>query len=119
MLLLLLRLLLLRLLWLLLRRGALLGRLLDGLLGLCHGLGGVRQAILGQLLSRALSLVPGDPSGLAVNDAFSRLGQIESPRGTWTFNINRSPQQKWYLRRLALDGRVPANLLEADLTILG
>jgi branched-chain amino acid transport system substrate-binding protein len=71
------------------------------------------------VLSRALNLVPGQPTGLEINRAFSGLGQIESPRGTWTFNINRSPQQKWYLRRLHLDGKVPSNLLESDLAVLG
>jgi branched-chain amino acid transport system substrate-binding protein len=73
----------------------------------------------GAVLSRALGLVPGDPTGAQVNRALSQLGQIESPRGTWTFNINRSPQQKWYLRRLGYDGMVPANLLDADLLVIG
>jgi branched-chain amino acid transport system substrate-binding protein len=71
------------------------------------------------VIDRALSLTPGTPTGTSLNQAFSLLGQIESPRGTWTFNINRSPQQKWYLRRLHLDGMVPANLLDTDLTVLG
>jgi len=71
------------------------------------------------VLSRVMSLVPGEPTGNQINDFFSELGQIESPRGTWTFNINRSPQQKWYLRRLTLDGRVPSNLLDSDLMVLG
>jgi branched-chain amino acid transport system substrate-binding protein len=71
------------------------------------------------VLSRAVSLVVGDPTGPEINRAFSSLGQIESPRGTWAFNINRSPQQKWYLRRLSLDGRVPSNLLDTDLVVLG
>ncbi len=70
------------------------------------------------VLDRTLALVPTDPTGARINQAFSSLGQIESPRGTWTFNINRSPQQRWYLRRLTLDGQVPANLLEADLIVL-
>ncbi len=71
------------------------------------------------VLDRALTLVPTDPTGARINQAFSGLGQIESPRGTWTFNINRSPQQRWYLRQLTLDGQVPANLLETDLTVVG
>ena len=73
----------------------------------------------GAVLSRALSLIPGDPTGAEVNRALSQLGQIDSPRGTWTFNINRSPQQKWYLRRLGYDGMVPANLLDTDLLVVG
>jgi branched-chain amino acid transport system substrate-binding protein len=71
------------------------------------------------VLDRALSLVPGDPTGAEVNRALSQLGEIESPRGTWTFNINRSPQQKWYLRRLGYDGMVPSNLLDSDLLVVG
>jgi branched-chain amino acid transport system substrate-binding protein len=71
------------------------------------------------VLGRALGLVSGEPSGDQVNTAFSSLGQIDSPRGTWTFNINRSPQQKWYLRRLGYDGMVPSNLLDIDLAVLG
>jgi branched-chain amino acid transport system substrate-binding protein len=71
------------------------------------------------VLDKALRLVDGAPTAGALNQAFSLLGQIESPRGTWTFNINRSPQQKWYLRKLHLDGMVPANGLDTDLTVLG
>jgi branched-chain amino acid transport system substrate-binding protein len=71
------------------------------------------------VLDKALRLVDGQPSAAALSQAFSLLGQIDSPRGTWTFNINRSPQQKWYLRALRLDGMVPANLLDTDLTVLG
>jgi branched-chain amino acid transport system substrate-binding protein len=71
------------------------------------------------VLDKALHLVEGSPNAAALNQAFSLLGQIDSPRGTWTFNINRSPQQKWYLRKLHLDGMVPANLLDTDLTVLG
>ena len=72
------------------------------------------------MLAKAAGLVrDAEPAGATINTAFSRLGQIDSPRGTWTFNINRSPQQKWYLRRLHYDGMVPSNLLDADLTVLG
>ncbi|HEY7223397.1 MAG TPA: ABC transporter substrate-binding protein [Micromonosporaceae bacterium] len=71
------------------------------------------------VLDRALGQVPTGPNGPAINQAFSALGQIDSPRGTWTFNINRSPQQKWYLRHLALDGQVPSNLLDSNLAVLG
>ena len=71
------------------------------------------------VLDKALGLTTGQPTGPTLNQAFSLLGQIDSPRGIWTFNINRSPQQKWYLRRLHLDGQVPANILDTDLTVLG
>jgi len=71
------------------------------------------------VLDKALGLTAGVPTGPTLNQAFSLLGQIDSPRGTWTFNINRSPQQRWYLRRLHTDGMVPANLLDTDLNVLG
>jgi branched-chain amino acid transport system substrate-binding protein len=70
------------------------------------------------VLNKALRLVEGAPTGSSLNKAFSLLGQIESPRGVWAFNTNRGPQQRWYLRRLRLDGNVPANLLDTDLQVL-
>jgi branched-chain amino acid transport system substrate-binding protein len=70
------------------------------------------------VLDKALRLIDEVPSPEGLNRAFSLLGQIESPRGTWAFNHNRSPQQKWYLRKLRLDGQLPANLLDADLAVL-
>ena len=71
------------------------------------------------VIDKALVLMDGQPTGSGLNQAFSLLGQIDSPRGTWTFNINRSPQQKWYLRRLGYDGMVPSNLIDIDLAVLG
>jgi branched-chain amino acid transport system substrate-binding protein len=70
------------------------------------------------VIDKALRLVEGDPTPADLNRAFSLLGQIESPRGVWAFNINRTPQQKWYLRHLAKDGTVPGNLLDTDLAVL-
>ena len=70
------------------------------------------------VLSKALRLLKGSPTGPDLNTAFSQLGQIESPRGSWMFNTNRGPQQRWYLRRLRSDGQVPANLLDTDLQVL-
>ena len=58
---------------------------------------GLRRA---SVLDKALRLVAGAADPADVNQAFSLLGQIDSPRGTWTFNVNRTPQQKWYLRQL-------------------
>jgi branched-chain amino acid transport system substrate-binding protein len=70
------------------------------------------------VLDRALRLAGDDLTPAALNRAFSLLGQMESPRGVWAFNINRTPQQKWFLRRLRMDGQVPANLLDTDLAVL-
>ncbi|MDT5025239.1 MAG: branched-chain amino acid transport system substrate-binding protein, partial [Micromonosporaceae bacterium] len=70
------------------------------------------------VLDKALRLVRGTPTGPDLNNPFSSVGQIESPRGAWMFNANRGPQQRWYLRRLRSDGQVPANLLDTDLQVL-
>jgi len=70
------------------------------------------------VLDKALRLIEGEPNAAALNQAFSLLGQIDSPRGTWTFNQNRTPQQRWSLRRLRRDGQVAGNLLDADLQVL-
>jgi branched-chain amino acid transport system substrate-binding protein len=69
-------------------------------------------------LDKALRLTPNDLTPAALNRAFSLLGQLDSPRGIWAFNIKRTPQQKWFMRKLRLDGQVPANLLDTDLTVL-
>jgi len=70
------------------------------------------------VLDKALRLMGDDLTPAALNRAFSLLGQMESPRGIWAFNINRTPQQKWFLRRLRFDGQVAANMLDADLAVL-
>ncbi|HEX6873703.1 MAG TPA: ABC transporter substrate-binding protein [Micromonosporaceae bacterium] len=70
------------------------------------------------VIDKGLRIMEGPPSPTGLNQAFSLLGQIDSPRGTWTFNYNRSPQQKWYLRKLRLDGQLAANLLDTDLAVL-
>lgn len=70
------------------------------------------------VLDKALLLLGDNADAAALNRKLGDLGQIESPRGTWAFNIKRTPQQQWYLRRLTLDGQVPANLVERDLQVL-
>src|SRR5262249_47573211 len=70
------------------------------------------------VLDQALGPLGPSPIPADVNQAMSTLGQIQSPRGTWAFNSNRGPQQRWYLRRLQLDGQVLANLVDADLEVL-
>jgi branched-chain amino acid transport system substrate-binding protein len=70
------------------------------------------------LIDRALRLIQGDADPDKLNDALGVLGQINSPRGTWTFNTTHSPQQAWYLRQLRLDGQVASNMLDSDLAVL-
>jgi branched-chain amino acid transport system substrate-binding protein len=70
------------------------------------------------ILDAGLRLAGDEITPTSINRAFGQLGQVDSPRGTWTFTANRTPQQKWYLRELRLDGQVPANLVTTDLDTL-
>ncbi|GHJ46733.1 hypothetical protein Cs7R123_40750 [Catellatospora sp. TT07R-123] len=54
-----------------------------------------------------------------INQQLANVGQIISPRGNWQFTQGRAPQQKWYLRRVAMDGPIPSNVLISDLATLG
>jgi branched-chain amino acid transport system substrate-binding protein len=69
------------------------------------------------VINSALRLIGDEISPFELNRGLGLLGEIPSPRGTWTFTVNRTPQQKWYLRNLRLDGPEPANLVEADLAL--
>jgi branched-chain amino acid transport system substrate-binding protein len=69
------------------------------------------------VINSALRLMGDEVSAFELNRGLGLLGEIQSPRGTWTFTVNRTPQQKWYLRKLRLDGQSPANLVDADLAL--
>ena len=70
------------------------------------------------ILDHALARQNGATDPEVLDKDLGKLGQMDSPRGVWTFNGNRSPQQRWYLRQLREDGSVPANMVETDLTVL-
>nr|MDT0659808.1 ABC transporter substrate-binding protein [Micromonospora sp. DSM 115978] len=72
-----------------------------------------------QVLNKAIRLAGENPDSQQVNLALGRVGQIDSPRGPWQFNQPRTPQQKWYLRRVQRDGQVLSNLLINELATLG
>jgi branched-chain amino acid transport system substrate-binding protein len=72
-----------------------------------------------QVLDRAIRLCGGRPTAQQVNLMLGRVGQIDSPRGTWQFNQPRRPQQKWYLREVRPDGQVLSNVLLSELATLG
>jgi branched-chain amino acid transport system substrate-binding protein len=72
-----------------------------------------------QVLDKAIRLVGAQPSAQQVNLALGKVGQIDSPRGPWQFNQPRTPQQKWYLRRVQPDGQVLSNVLISELATLG
>jgi branched-chain amino acid transport system substrate-binding protein len=71
------------------------------------------------VLDKAISLAGGDPSPQELNLALGKIGSIDSPRGSWQFNQNRTPLQKWYLRQVRLDGAVLSNTVLSELTTLG
>ncbi|MGE5829893.1 MAG: ABC transporter substrate-binding protein [Micromonosporaceae bacterium] len=70
------------------------------------------------ILDTVLRFIGDDVTPAALNRALGQLGQVDSPRGAWAFTANRTPQQKWYLRELRLDGQLPANLIATDLETL-
>ena len=71
------------------------------------------------VLDKAIELAGADASPQAINLAIGKIGSIDSPRGTWQFNQNRTPLQKWYLRQVRLDGGVLSNVVLSELTTLG
>jgi branched-chain amino acid transport system substrate-binding protein len=71
------------------------------------------------VLDKALSLVEGELNAQNLNAAIGRVGSIDSPRGGWQFNQNRTPLQKWYLRQVKVDGSVMSNSVVSELTTLG
>jgi branched-chain amino acid transport system substrate-binding protein len=73
----------------------------------------------GAVLDMSLQLAGTDVSPRGINAAIGRIGEIDSPRGTWQFNQTRTPLQKWYLRQVRKDGAVLANVLLSDLSTLG
>lgn len=72
-----------------------------------------------QVLDKAIRLVGGTPTPQQVNLALGKIGQIDSPRGPWQFNQPRTPQQKWYLRRVQRDGQLLSNVVINELATLG
>jgi branched-chain amino acid transport system substrate-binding protein len=71
------------------------------------------------VLDKALKSINRDPSGETLNAAIGKVGQINSPRGDWQFNGNRSPQQQWYLRQVRMDGQVLSNNVVSQLVTFG
>ncbi|HZN77323.1 MAG TPA: ABC transporter substrate-binding protein [Micromonosporaceae bacterium] len=71
------------------------------------------------VLDKAIALAGRDLDRISLNLALGQVGQIDSPRGAWQFNQTRTPQQKWYLRQVRMDGTVLSNTLVSELTTLG
>jgi branched-chain amino acid transport system substrate-binding protein len=71
------------------------------------------------VLDKAIAIAAGDVSSQVLNASIGKIGTIDSPRGAWQFNQNRTPLQKWYLREVRKDGTVLANGVIAELVTLG
>ena len=55
-----------------------------------------------------------------INAAIKAMGQIDSPRGTWQLSADTHvPVQKWYLRKVEMDGTALANVKIGDLATIG
>lgn len=72
-----------------------------------------------QVLNKAIVLAGDDPTAQQINLMLGKVGQVDSPRGSWQFNQSRTPQQTWYLREVRLDGTVLSNVLISELNKLG
>jgi branched-chain amino acid transport system substrate-binding protein len=72
-----------------------------------------------QVLDKALRLAGTQPTPQQLNLALGKIGQIDSPRGGWQFNQPRTPQQRWYLRRVQKDGQLLSNVVINELSTLG
>jgi len=72
------------------------------------------------VLDAALASIDGAVTAQAVNDAIGGVGEVDSPRGGWQWNLTtHAPVQKWYLREVRNDGGVLANALLEELATLG
>lgn len=70
------------------------------------------------VLDKAILAAGRDLDPRVLNSEIGRLGAIDSPRGTWQFNASRTPTQTWFLRKVGLDGVVPANITQERLDVL-
>lgn len=72
------------------------------------------------LLDESIGKAGGQPTSADINTAISQLGRIDSPRGAWQMApTTHAPVQKWYLRRVELDGEALANVEVEELSTIG
>jgi len=73
----------------------------------------------GQVLDAAIEAAGDELTSETLNDAIGDVGEIDSPRGPWSFNDNGTPVQQWYLREVQeVDGEI-VNVVQQELGILG
>lgn len=70
------------------------------------------------VLDGALATVRGDVTPEKIQQGITRLGMIDSPRGSWMFNQEQRPVQPVYLRQVRLDGSVLSNVVLDQLGIV-
>lgn len=63
----------------------------------------------GTVLDTVIPLVRGELTRETLADALRVPTQFISPRGTWEFNDQATPRQRWYLRQVRYDGPVLEN----------
>ncbi|MFF5804829.1 ABC transporter substrate-binding protein [Streptomyces sp. NPDC012746] len=68
-----------------------------------------------QVLDKAIKAAGGKVTPESVNAAIAKVGDIDSPRGTWRFNSAGTPVQPWYLREV----KQGANTVTSELGRLG
>lgn len=57
------------------------------------------------VLDEAIAAAGDDVTRESLNEAIGAVGEIDSPRGPWTFNDEGTPVQTWYLRQVTeVDG---------------
>jgi branched-chain amino acid transport system substrate-binding protein len=71
------------------------------------------------VIDKAVKAVGVHPNAQDLYFGLDQVGQIESPRGLWQFNIVRTPLQRGYLREVRRDGQVLANVTINNLVTLG
>lgn len=72
-----------------------------------------------QVIDKAIAAAGDNPTSASINDAIAKVGEIDSPRGAWTFNDNGTPRQMWYLREVKDQGGTLANVVVTELGVLG
>lgn len=71
------------------------------------------------LLDEAVAKAGPNAGAEAINAALGALGRIDSPRGAWQLaRATHAPIQKWYLRRVQIDGTALANVEIQELATL-
>ena len=72
-----------------------------------------------KVLDMAIKNAGDDVSSAKIKAEIDKLGDIESPRGTWKFNDNGTPVQMWYLREVKQGAGGLENVRVAELGKLG